>query len=249
MKKRIIALVLLMALALTIFAGCGKVGGKAQREGAAPLTGEKIKITSQLHGYGRAWLDNAADEFTYRTGIEVSIEWDALLAQNLITILENSKTVTSDMYFAPNIAEETFLKEGWIEDLTDFMNEKDDAEGGLSLNDRMEEGVWQCVKMDDGSIRQGVVKISNPNFGVVYNKKIMNYLCHDVLGWEEGHDYPVNTKELFEVIDALNKETAAGKNPELLTYVQDGKTLNVEAISWSGSTGSLEFFFSLFHCW
>lgn len=243
MKKRIIALVLLVALAVTAFAGCGQAGGKKRREGGAPLTGEQIKITSQLHGYGRTWLDNAAEEFTYRTGIEVVVEWDALLAANLITILENAKTVTSDMYIAPNIAEDTFLKEGWIEDLTDFMNEKDEAEGGLSLNDRMEEGVWQCVQMEDGSIRQGVVKISHPNFGVVYNKKIMNYLCHDVLGWEAGHDYPINTKELFEVVDALNQETAAGNNPELLTYVQDGRTLNVEAISWSGSTGSLEFFF------
>ncbi len=244
MKKRIVSLIMVATMIAGMLVGCsGGQGASSQKEGGAKLTGEKIKIVAQLHGWGREYLDNAAAEFTYQTGIQVDVEWDALLATNLTTMLENDETTTADMYVAPNLGEAEFLHEGWIVDLTDFMNEKDEAEGGKSLNDRMEEGVWQCAVNDDGSIAQGVVKLSHPNFGVVYNKKIMSYLCHDVLGWEEGHDYPINTKELFEVVDALNKETAAGNKKELLTYTQDGKTYDVKAIVWSGSTGTLEFLF------
>lgn len=243
MKKRIISLIMTVALTVGMLVGCGGQGASSHKEGGAKLTGEKIKISAQLHGWGKDYLENAAAEFTYQTGIEVSLEFDALLAANMNTILENEEMTTSDIYVAPNLQEKQLLKEGWIEDLTDFMNEKVEEEGGKSLNDRMKEGVWQCAQDEDGNIKQGVVKLSHPNFGLVYNKKMMNYLCHDVLGWEKGHDYPINTKEMFEVIDALNKETAAGNNKELLTYTQDGKTYNVEAMVWSGSTGSLEFLY------
>ncbi len=241
MKKRIVSLIMATALVVGTLVGCGGTGTSGKRPGGAELTGEKITITAQLNGWGTEWLENAAEEFTYQTGIEVSVAFDSLLAQNLVTLLENKETATSDIYVAGDIFEKEFLEAGYIEDLTDFMNEKDAAEGGKSLNDRMAEGVWQCVEDKDGNVRQAVVKISHPNYGVVYNVKMMDYLCHDVLGWEDGHDYPVNTKELFEVVDALNEETAAGNNKELLTYVQDGKTYDVKPVVWSGSTGSLEF--------
>lgn len=245
MRKKIVSLITVVTLLAGMLVGCGGsgTGPASKKEGAAKLTGEKIKVTAQLHGWGKDWLDNAAAEFTYQTGIEVNVEWDALLSSSLVTILENEETINSDIYFANNVAYETYLKAGWIEDLTDFMNEPDDAEGGKSLNERMDEGIYRYILKEDGSKVQGIVPITNSNFGMVYNIKIMNYLCHDVLGWEEGHDYPVNSKELFEVIEALEAETAAGKNKELLTYVQDGKTYDVKPLVWSGVTGSLEFLF------
>lgn len=241
MKKRILSLVMVAIMVAGLLVGCG--GGSGNKKGGAKLTGEKIKVTAQLHGWGRDYLDNAAAEFTYQTGIEVTVEWDSLLSGNLNTILDNEEMITSDMYIAPNISEKELLNEGLIEDLTDFMNEAVEDEGGKSLNERMEQGVWQCVVDKEGNVKQGVVKLSHPNYGMVYNKKIMSYLAHDVLGWEEGHDYPINTKEMFDLVDALNKETAAGNNKELLTYTQDGKSYDVKAIAWSGSTGTLEFLF------
>lgn len=242
MKKRMLALVMVAAMIAGCLVGCGK-GKESSRkqEGGAALTGEKIKITSQLHGWGKDWLENAAEEFTYQTGIEVKIEWDALVSSNLGTILENAEMDKSDIYFASNIDYEKYLKAELIEDLRDFMEEKDDTEGGKSLNERMTQGQMRYMLDKDGSIRQGTVPITSSNFGIVYNVKMMNYLCHDVLGWEEGHDYPINTKELFEVVDALNAQTEAGKNKELLTYTQDGKSYPVEALAWSGAVGSPDY--------
>lgn len=242
MKKRILAAVLGLSLLVGCLTGCG--GGAGSSEAGVKLTGEKISITAPISGNGQAWLENAADAFTKKTGIAVDIAWEAMLAANLTTILETEGVEKSDIYFSATYEWALWLRDGGlIEDLTDFLNEPDENEGGKSLNERMLAQCYRYITDDEGNKRQGVVPIASTTHGVVYNIKMMDYLCHDVLGWEEGHDYPINTKELFEVIDALNTTTKNGTNKELFAYQQDGKSYNVKPWVWSGSVGTLEFFF------
>jgi hypothetical protein len=125
------------------------------------------------------------------------------------------------------------------------MNEPDENEGGKSINERITASKKYLID-DEGNEVQGILPFSGSVKGVAYNKKMMSYIAHDLLGWEEGHEYPINTKELFEVVDALNTAVEQGKNKELLTYSQDGKTYDVKALTWSGSVGTMELFF---HPW
>lgn len=242
MKKRVLAAVLGLSLLVGCLTGCG--GGTGTGDEGAELTGEKISITAPISGNGQAWLENAAEAFTKKTGIAVDIAWDAMLSTNLTTILETEGVQKSDIYFASTYEWALWLRDGGlIEDLTDFLNEPDENEGGKSLNERTLPQCYRYIIDDEGNKRQGVVPNTSTTHGIVYNMKMMNYLCHDVLGWEEGHDYPINTKELFEVIDALNEATKNGTNKELFTYQQDGKSYDVKPWVWSGSVGTLEFFF------
>lgn len=239
--KRILATVLGMTLFAGCMAGCGSNGGSD--EGGAKLTGEKITITAAVNGHGQEWLENAAAAFTKETGVAVDVAWDAMLDTNLTTILETEGVDKSDIYVAGTYEWKLWLEHGLIEDVTDFLNEADESEGGKSLNERMVSEAYRYILDDEGNKLQGVVPFTTSTHGIVYNVEIMNYLCHDVLGWEDGHDYPINTKELFEVFEALNTATQEGKNVELLTYQQDGKTYDVKPLVWSGSVGTLEFLF------
>lgn len=240
--KRILATTLTLSLLVGSLVGCG---GSDSKKGGAKLTGEKITITAQVSGHKEAWLEHAAEAFTHETGIEVEFTFDALLSQNLTTILETDGVEKSDIYNVGTYEWAKWLETGLIEDLTDFMNEPDEAEGGKSLNDRTTKGM-EYIFDKQGNKKQGTVPLVQPVYGMAYNKTMMKYICQDVLGWEADHIYPVNTKELQEVIDALNKEVKAGSNKELLTYSQDGKTFDVKPWTWSGSTGMLEF---LFYSW
>lgn len=101
--------------------------------------------------------------------------------------------------------------------------------------------IWtKMYTLDSGEEIQSIVPVTNAPTGIVYNKAMMKYLCQDVLGWDESHEYPVNTKELREVFAALEKVTSEGTNKELFTYEQSGQTLPVKPMVWSGSTGMLE---------
>lgn len=242
MKKRLLALTLGICLLAGSLAGCGKTEDSEKQKGGAELTGEKITITAQLHGYGQEWLENAAEEFTYQTGIEVECTFDALLSSNLTTILETKGVEKSDIYYAGSYEWSKWLTSGLIEDLTEFMSEPDENEGGKSINERITTSIKYLID-DEGNKAQGIFPFSGSVQGVAYNKEIMSYIAHDLLGWEEGHEYPINTKELFEVVDALNTAVEQGKNKELLTYSQDGKQFNVKALTWSGSVGTMELFF------
>ena len=85
MKKRVLAAVLGLSLLVGCLTGCG--GGTGSGDEGAELTGEKISITAPISGNGQAWLENAAEAFTKKTGIAVDIAWDAMLSTNLTTIL------------------------------------------------------------------------------------------------------------------------------------------------------------------
>ena len=55
--------------------GCG--GNK----GAHELTGESISVVIQTNGLGTAWIEDVAEKYTYETGIEVNVQFDALVNQ------------------------------------------------------------------------------------------------------------------------------------------------------------------------
>lgn len=237
MKKvaaKITAAVLTLAMTAGCLVGCGGSGG-----GSAKSNGKSISIYAQTNGLGQDWLNNAAKAYQEKTGTEVSVLFDTYISTNLRTTLENESAEVADLYFVQTGEWHTLFTDGYLEDLTDFMNEKDDS--GKSLNDRMtvaKEWGWN----EAGEERQVYVPVTKAPLGIVYNKEMMSYLCHDVMGWEDGHEYPVSTKELFELIGAMEKVSKQGDKKELFTYSQNGQTLDVKPFVWSGSTGMLEFF-------
>lgn len=238
MKKlvsKVVAIVVAMTLAIGCFSGCGKVAGG----GGVSSNGRMIQIYAQTNGLGQDWLYNAAKAYQDKTGTTVEVLFDAYLSSNLTTTLENKSLDTADLYFVQTYEWGQWTNNGYILDLTEFMNEKD--ESGKSLNEKMT-SVMRYVAKDDGSKVQSIVPLTKAPTGIAYNKKMMSYICQDVLGWEADHEYPVSTKELFEVIAAMEKISADGTNKEMFTYEQSGQTLDVKPFVWSGSTGMLEFF-------
>ena len=232
--KRVVAFSLSLVLTAGALVGCG--GGD---NGGAASNGKSIMIYAQTNGLGQDWLLHAADAYQKKTGTEVNVEFDAYLSSNLTTTLESSATEVGDLYYASTYEWAPWsYKENLVVDLTDFMNEK--GEDGQSLNERLTT-TKRYILNGEGKEVQTIVPLQKSPTGLVYNKEMMSYVCHDVLGWEEGHEYPINTKELQEVINAVEQITADGKNKELFTYKQNGQTLDVEAFVWSGSVGMLEF--------
>ena len=223
-------------LAAGMLTGCGTGSGES---GGAKSNGKSIQIYAQTNGLGQDWLNHAAEAYRKKTGTEVNVLFDAYISTNIRTTFEAEKAEVADLYFIQTNEWRQLFQDGYLEDLTDLLNEKD--ENGKSLNNRMSvEKTW--IWNDAGEESQVYVPVTKALQGIVYNKKMMNYLCHDVLGWEEGHDYPVNTKELKDVIAAMEETSKKGEQKELFTYTQNGKTMDVKPFVWSGSTGMLEFF-------
>ena len=230
--KRTIACILTLVFVLGL-AGCGNGNGGAKSNG------KTLSIVAQTNGLGQDWLMNAAKAYENKTGTKVEVEFDAYLSSNLTTTLESSATEVADLYYAATYEWAVWsYKDDLVVDLTDFMNEK--GEDGKSLNERTN-CYYRYVTTEDGTQKQTIVPLENAPSGLVYNKKMMKYICQDILGWEKEHEYPVNTKELQEVIDAVAKVQKDGSNKELFTYSQNGQTLDVETFVWSGSVGMLEF--------
>lgn len=232
--KKILAILTVCVLIVGSFAGCGGLGGG--NKGGAALTGEYIIVKCTLNGLKEEWMKNAAAAFTYETGIQVQFEFESGLSESVTTTLETPGLPLADLYFVQTHEWAKWAEAGYMRDLTKLMNTKD--ENGKSLNDRLIGN--DRYLLDAGEKVNYTVPLTYAPTAIAYNKPIMNYVCHDLLGWEAGHDYPVNTKELDEVVAALQKATAEGKNPELLTYTQSGQTYNVQPLVWSGSTGMLE---------
>ena len=234
MMKKLIAVLTVAVLLVGSLAGC--TGGGGGKEGAAELTGEYIIVTAQLNGLKEEWLANAADAFTYKTGIQVQYEFDSMLSGSLQNVLETDGMAVSDLYFVQGNMWAKWGEAGYIMDLTDMMNEK--GANGKSLKDRLIGN--NHYLLENGEETNYMVPLTYAPTAVAYNKPMMDYLCHDVLGWEEGHDYPINTKELKEVFAALQQTTKNGTKKDLFSYTQSGQSYDVQPMVWSGSTGMLE---------
>ena len=132
MKKvaaKITAAVLTLAMTAGCLVGCGGSGGGAKSNG------KTISIYAQTNGLGQDWLNNAAKAYQEKTGTKVDVLFDTYISTNLRTTLENESAEVADLYFVQTGEWHTLFTDGYLEDLTDFMNEKDDS--GKSLNDRM----------------------------------------------------------------------------------------------------------------
>ena len=231
--KRVAATFMALVVSVGALGGCGK-----KADDSVASNGRSIKVYAPVSGTGEDWLNNAAKEYERRTGTKVNVQFDALLGQNLANLLSTTGGDKADIYISDSPEWYQWAMNGFLVDVTDFMNEK--GENGQSLNERLKMGKRYFLD-EEGNEKQYVVPMGCSATGFAYNKKMMNYLCHDVLGWEKGHDYPYSTKELKEVINALNDITAKGENTELFSYTQDGKTEDVKAFVWSGVVGMLEF--------
>lgn len=227
------------ALALVMTAGCLVGCGGNDNGGGAASNGRTLTISAQMNGLGEDWLKNAAAAYEKKTGTKVNYQFDAYLSTNMTTTLDTTSLEVSDVYFVQSFEWGQWSYNGHLEDLTDFLNEKD--ENGKSLNDRMT-ATKRYILDEEGNEKQTIIPFTQAPTGIVYNKKMMKYLCQDVLGWEADHEYPVNTKEMYEVMDALYATTKKGDQKELFTYKSNGETLDVKPFVWSGSTGMLEFF-------
>ena len=243
----VVSIMLTACLLAGVLTGCGEEKGgnddPDSSDNGVALTGESIQIQAQTNGLGQDWLYNAAEAFTQETGIAVDVQFDAFLSQNLTNTFQTEGLEVADLYFVQTYEWAQWMNDGYTADLTDFMNEKDDS--GKSLNEKMT-SIRYYIPDASGEEKQNFVPLTNAPTGLAYNKQMMDYICHEVLGWEEGHDYPLNTAELNQVFDAM--EQAPEENPDLFTYSQSGQTLDVKPLVWSGTTGMLEFMtFSWFY--
>ena len=231
--RKILSLILVFILMFT-FCACGGSSEKGHE-----FTGESINIVIQTNGLGEKWITDVAESYTFDTGVEVNVQFDALLSQNMNSILTTDTMECADIYFGQGTDWIDYYKNGLITEITDIYTEKVDGE---SLQDRCTVQDYY-IENDDGSKSYAMIPLSMGPIGMSYNKAMMSYLCKDVLKWEDGHDYPTTTYELEQVIDALNKTVNDGINKELFSYTSAGKEQNVKAFAWSGSIGTLEFLF------
>lgn len=141
MNKKIVSLVLVLALALTLLAGCGTVGTVQGGEagGNTPATDPskaQITVATWDGGLGSQWLENAAAEFEAlyadathfeegKTGVEVTIVASRSFDGSAMAFTP----LTHDIYFVEAVDYYAMINNGQLADMTEVMTSSLSAYG------------------------------------------------------------------------------------------------------------------------
>jgi ABC-type glycerol-3-phosphate transport system substrate-binding protein len=206
--KRMVAMLLMVALVVTVtipMTGCsGKVANDENT----------LEIYATNSGYGIKWIEELIPIFEEQNpGIKVVFKYDTGVELARQKVLAGPGANTADLMFT---AEDwnTIVLQGdkaaagydyAIEDLTEFLNEKD--ENGVALRDKFLPYYLEAnaieIQMDDGEYeyRDFVLPWHSSYHGIVYNKTMF-----ENNGWE----LPNTTDELLALTDEIK---AAGVTP------------------------------------
>ena len=158
--KKAVALMLVGALTVTTFIGCGKGGGKPDKEGGNSTT--DIEISYWNAGLGTAWLDAVIEAFEEKYP-EYNVYYKATATLNNTSLTYGMEGDTVDIYLATEEGDLTHL-----EPLDDVLNTT--AEGdSIPLIEKFNENYLEMAKSNDGHYYQ--LTYGGGAIGIVYNKE------------------------------------------------------------------------------
>lgn len=235
--KKLFALILVLVVALGMFAGCKK-RGSVQLEGildpneAVPEGGTALSISVYQAGNGIDWLLQTASAYHAENPdvwfyIEGNISLDGMIEGRL-----NAGTEVSDIFSVTKYSViEKLIRENKVLDLTEFYGEE--IEEGVTLNSLVPDQLDKIVTADDGK------KYSVPWFinigGILYNVKMFE---------EYGWQIPETMDDLYALCDEINEDTQGNISPITFCGSLGGyfdMLYNIWFSQYAGSRGIAEF--------
>lgn len=191
MKKRFTTIVTSAVMAGVIglsgiaLAACGK-------EGENSGNGFTLKLEIEPKGFGIAWLEEIAQNYTAATGQKVKVT--PIYAQNLIrTKLESGQSNSDIVFFVGNgfnAQEKNMLAD--ISDVIELPAMNEDK----PIKDKINSSVLNYLTDDEGKLYQ--LSWANTVSSLCYNETMLN----DVLG-TDSWEIPNTTQELFALLDEI----------------------------------------------
>ncbi len=192
-RNRILALLMVAIMIMSVFAGCGKSGGKKS-------TGTLQIGVAQL-GYGTSWLENIIDAYEKKTGnkVELTIEigqkgnskFNEVVESNateLDLVFHESAKVKENIY-GGSITLDGTTYDCLYADISDVYNTKVSGES-KTIGEKMSDASLKKVEIDD---KYYTMQWSMGTLGLVRNVDV----------WEKlglaDEDIPVTTNEMIAV--------------------------------------------------
>ncbi len=121
----LVALACVAGLSVPTLAGCG--GGKR-------TDADSIYICVYDGGYGTAWIETLAEEYTEKTGVKVVAEAD----ESILDRIEDSVSHGGDydIYMSHDINWQAYAAQGWLEPLDDVYATEVEGTGGKTFAER-----------------------------------------------------------------------------------------------------------------
>lgn len=200
MKKRIIALLLVIATVLGAFAGCTVSGGdsNAEKYGNRP---RKIVFSYFYGGYGEQhWIDLAADymeNYEEDVYVEVNPDYDSTTMRTKI----QAGTQNADV---AELAVDMFFRSSQLEDLTEVYNSNALGENVRIKDKNAERYSYYLEEYKDattGDKKTGIFQFPDSNLGGYHFAYNVNTL-DEVFG-KDNYKLPNTTNEFFAFGDAM----------------------------------------------
>lgn len=233
-KVRIIAMLLVLAMGLSMVSGCAVKKAEVQEN--------VIRIRVYDAGYGTDHLNAIISEFekTYADkGYKVVIDqanknYDgATVMQEMSVGFDKNKI---DMYYVSNLTSEAvadeIVEEGLnVLELTDVFNStainQDGSETEETLKDRLLPGVWDMIQSDLSyvkTIEDSYAAHEGKNYVAPFYSQFSGFVMNTDKLSQAGLEAPKTTDELLNCINVINDKRKSGATGLSNTY----------PISWSG---------------
>ena len=218
--KKVLAMALVAALAISSFAGCGKGANKG---GGSSTT---IEIAYWNSGLGMNWLNNMIEAFEkehpeYEVSVKSSADVEALKAP-----MGNESTDTIDLYLAN--AEYNYE---YSEPLNDVLDTTVEGES-KTIREKLNPAYLELEVADDGNVYE--LTYGGGAIGFVYNKKLFE---------QAGvRNVPRTTNELVNACDTL-----FASNIVPLCHFKSGRYYNYTSDAWRMQYDGKDYFVNNFY--
>lgn len=190
-SKKIISICCAMAMGITSFAfsGCGNGNSNA------------LMIGYLSAGYGDAWIDTIAKEYTEMTGVEIILDGDSQFSSKVINELGSGST-DYDIMITESSNWSSFAANGSLAILNEVFSSTD--EEGNTLESRYKSNALHYARATGSDKQDGYYSI--PLFasigGIVYNVEMFEYY-----NWK----IPTTVSELVTLCARIKSDTAKRK--------------------------------------
>lgn len=247
--KKIMAAVLVTAMAVTALTGC-----KAKK---AEVQENVVRIKVYNAGYGIDHLNAIITKFEEAyadEGYKIVIDKADNSFQGTTPLTEMSVGFENnrvDMYYTGNLTTELIIERFMMgdvvktADLTDVFEsapiEVDGSEGEGTLKDRMIGGFWENMQVDLTAAKNenpDYAQFEGKNYVVPFISNPSGFVVNTERMEAAGLEVPKTTNELLACIDAVNAKREAGNDDFANTY----------PVSWSGGE-AYNYWRSLYDVW
>ena len=178
-----------MAFGVACLTGCGGGGGN---DDSGNQTGGRLTIEIYEAGFGTAWLDEIAANYSAATGIKVKVN-KSYLETEIPTKLINDQSDADIVFMVGNAFEAQ--DRGLLVDLSDVLDAKLDG-NDETVREKMNRNIYDYLVNDDGTIYQ--LPWANTVSSFCYNETTLN----EILG-EGNWTLPNTTDEFFALADRI----------------------------------------------